>query len=90
MRWAVFKRTHLQNSAFALIDILAVVQLRFVVRENTDELRLVRPEVKYKQGVNRYYKGGPTTVDADALLDVYGGIKVRHFLLGFEPRTSSS
>ena len=31
---------------------------------------------KYKQGVNRYYKGSPTATDADALLDVYGGIKV--------------
>ena len=34
---------------------------------------------KYKQGVNRYYKGNPVTFEVDSLLDVYGGIKVRAF-----------
>ena len=31
----------------------------------------------YKRGVNGYYRGAPPSSDAAALLDVYGGIKVR-------------
>jgi hypothetical protein len=35
----------------------------------------------YKRGVNGYYRGEPKSPDAAALLDVYGGIKVKYATL---------
>ncbi len=65
-RWQVEKRVKL-----LLKFLFSIVFKQFII------LTIEFPfAAKYKQGVNRYYEGSPTATDADALLDVYGGIKV--------------
>jgi hypothetical protein len=69
---------------FYVLIILVVLMLIYVLANLFTLLWIgIRPIRKlgrflstYKSGVTRYYKGKPPPSEVEAILDVYGGIKV--------------